>query len=105
MESTGSLSASVMGRNSVVLKISASYYFSVSPHQNYLTSQNVEYFGYLGSVEASHAKSTLEIKSMIVMAKVEFNKKTLFTSKLDFSLRKEPVKCYIWSRVLYGAET
>jgi hypothetical protein len=41
------------------------------------------------------------------MAKAAFNKKkkTLFTSKLDLNLRKKLVKCYIWSIVLYGAET
>ena len=40
------------------------------------------------------------------MAKAAFNKKkTLFTSKLDFNLRKKLVKCYIWSMALYGAET
>jgi hypothetical protein len=39
------------------------------------------------------------------MAKAAFNKKkTLFTSKLDLSLRKKLVKCYIWSIALYGAE-
>jgi hypothetical protein len=27
------------------------------------------------------------------------------TSKLDLNLRKKPVKCYIWSMALYGAET
>ena len=32
-------------------------------------------------------------------------RKTLFTSKLWLNLRKELVKCYIWSIVLYGAET
>ena len=45
-------------------------------------------------------------KSKIAMAKAAFNKKkTLFTSKLDLNLRKKLVKCYIWSMVLYGAET
>jgi hypothetical protein len=40
------------------------------------------------------------------MAKAAFSKnKTLFTSKLDLNLRKKPVKCYIWSTALYGAET
>jgi hypothetical protein len=40
------------------------------------------------------------------MAKAAFNKKrTLFTSTLDFELRKKLVKCYVWSIVLYGAET
>jgi hypothetical protein len=40
------------------------------------------------------------------MAKASFNKKkTLFTSQSDLNLRKKLVKCYIWSIVLYGAET
>jgi hypothetical protein len=30
---------------------------------------------------------------------------TLFTSKLDLNLKNKLVKCYIWSIVLYGAET
>jgi hypothetical protein len=43
---------------------------------------------------------------MIAMAKAAFNKKrALFTSKIDLELRKELVKCYIWSIALYGAET
>jgi hypothetical protein len=32
-------------------------------------------------------------------------KKTLFTTKLDLNLRKKLVKCCIWSRDLFGAET
>ena len=41
-----------------------------------------------------------------LMAKAAFNKKrALFTSTLDFELRKKLVKCYIWSIALYGAET
>jgi hypothetical protein len=40
------------------------------------------------------------------MSKEAFNKKkALFTSKLDFNLKKKLVKCYIWSIALYGAET
>ena len=40
------------------------------------------------------------------MAKAAFNKKkNLFTSKLDLNLRKKLAKCYVWSMVLYGAET
>ena len=40
------------------------------------------------------------------MAKAAFSKKkTLFTSKLDLTLRKKLIKCYIWSMALYGAET
>ena len=49
---------------------------------------------------------TCEIKSRITMAKAAFNKKkNLFINKLDLNLRKNLVKCYIWSMTLYGAET
>ena len=38
--------------------------------------------------------------------KTAFNKeKTIFISKLDLSLRKKVVKCYIWSTAFYGTET
>jgi hypothetical protein len=46
-----------------------------------------------------------ETKYRIVKAKAAFNKKTLFTSKLDLTLRKNTSKCYTWSRALYGAAT
>jgi hypothetical protein len=40
------------------------------------------------------------------MARVAFyNKKNLFTSKLDLNLKKKPAKRYAWSIVLYGTET
>jgi hypothetical protein len=45
--------------------------------------ENVEYFNYLGSMITNDARCTLEIKSRIAMAKAVFNKKTVFTSKLD----------------------
>jgi hypothetical protein len=32
-------------------------------------------------------------------------KKIIFASKLDLNLRKKLVKCYIWSTLLYGAES
>jgi hypothetical protein len=44
---------------------------------------------------ANDARCTREIKSRIAMAKAAFNKKTLFTSKLDLNVRKKLVKCYI----------
>jgi hypothetical protein len=51
-------------------------------------------------------RCTCEFKSRIAMTKTELNKKkNLFTSKLDLSLRKKLVKCYVWSMALYGAET
>ena len=46
---------------------------------------------------------TSEIKSRFAIAKAAFNrKKTLFTSKLDLNLKKNPVKCNSWSAALYG---
>jgi len=51
-------------------------------------------------------RCTREMKSRIAVAQAAFNKKrALFTSKMDLTLRKNPVKCYIWSIALYGAET
>jgi len=41
----------------------------------------------------SDAKCTLETKFKIAMTKAAFNKKTLFTSKLDLHLRKKLVQC------------
>ena len=66
---------------------------------------NVECFKYLGNILTNDGRCTCEIKSRIAVAKAVFNKKTLFTSKLDLNLRKKLVKCYIWSMALYGAET
>ena len=40
------------------------------------------------------------------MAKAVFNnKETLFTKKLNLNLRKRLVNYYIWSIIVYGAET
>jgi hypothetical protein len=40
------------------------------------------------------------------MVKAAFNKKrAVFTNTLDLKLRKKLVKCYIWSKVVYGAES
>ena len=49
---------------------------------------------------------TLEIKSRIAIAKAAKNKKkVLFASKLDLNLKKEIVKCYIWSIAFSAGET
>jgi hypothetical protein len=64
--------------------------------------ENVEYFNYLGRMLTNDARCTSEIKSKIAMAKAAFNKKTLFTSKLDINLRKKLSKvlhlehCFLW---------
>jgi hypothetical protein len=57
----------------------------------------------LGNLSINDGRCTREIKFRIVMAKTAFNRKnTLFTSKLDLNLRKDLIKCYIWSTALYG---
>ena len=66
----------------------------------------MESFKYVSSILINDGRCTCEIKCRIAMAKAAFNKKkALFTSTLDLELRKKLVKCYIWSRALYGAET
>jgi hypothetical protein len=51
-------------------------------------------------------RCTCEIKCLIALDKAALNKKrALFTSTLVLELKKKQMKCYIWSRVLYGAET
>jgi hypothetical protein len=67
--------------------------------------ENVEEFNYSGSMITNDARCTREIKARFAMAKAAFNKKTIFTSKLDLELRKKLVKCYTWSIALYGMET
>jgi len=69
--------------------------------QQILTDQkqleNVEYFNYLGSVSDKQCKTYSEIKHRTATAKVEFNKKILFASKLDSHLRTKLKEFYIWS--------
>jgi hypothetical protein len=61
-------------------------------------------------VYATVQKTTLtfyfcEIKFRISRAKGAFNRKTLFTSTLHLHLRKNKLRCYIWSIAFYGAKT
>jgi hypothetical protein len=56
-------------------------------------------------VITNDARRRREIKCRIYMAKAAFNKKALFTSKLDLNLRKKLVNGYIWNIALYAAET
>jgi hypothetical protein len=68
--------------------------------------ENVESLKYLGSILTNDGRCTCEIKCRIAMAKATFNKKMpLFASTLELELRKKLVKCYVWSKALYGAET
>ena len=54
--------------------------------------ENVECFKYLGSILTNDGRCMCEIKSRIAMAKAAFNKKTLFTSKLDLKFEEETSK-------------
>jgi len=68
--------------------------------------ENVESFKYLGSILTKDGRCTCEIKFRTAMAIAAFKKKrALFTSTLDFELRKKLVKCCIWCIALYGAGT
>jgi hypothetical protein len=65
--------------------------------------ENVESFKYLGSTLTNEGRCTCETNCSIAIA--AFNRKrALFTSTLDFDLRKELVKIYIWNKALYGDE-
>jgi hypothetical protein len=82
---------------------------STIPSENYNRPKqlgNVESFKYLDSIVTNDGRCTCEIKYRIPMAKAAFNKKSpFFASTLDLELMKKVVKCYIWSKALYGAET
>jgi hypothetical protein len=72
----------------------------LSPAQIMIDQQqmeNVEYFTCLGNLITNCARSACEIKSWNTIIKAAFNRKTLFTSKLDLNLRQKLVKCYIWN--------
>ena len=64
----------------------------------------MEYFKYLGSKVTNDARCTWNIVYRISMANAAFSKKAHFTSKLDLSVRKKLLKCYIWRITLCGAE-
>jgi len=66
---------------------------------------NVEFFNYFGSMRTDGSRWALEIKYGNGMAKSAFiKKKILFTIRLDFK-RQKLIKCYIWRKVVCGAET
>jgi hypothetical protein len=65
---------------------------------------NIAYI-WVSSMITSDTRYTREFKSRIAMAKAAFNKQTICISRLKLHIRKKPVKCYIWSVALCGAET
>ena len=82
----------MMWENTKVMRISRKL-FTVRIMINQKQLADVEYFIYLGSITTNDARCTRDIKCRIVMAKAANNrKKTLFTSKLEFNLRKKLMK-------------
>ncbi|KAL1446126.1 hypothetical protein WDU94_014018 [Cyamophila willieti] len=69
--------------------------------------EQVEKFRYLGGMILSNGSCTEEIRSRISMGKAAFEKvkDLLIARRIPLKLRKRFAKCYIWSVVLYGAET
>ena len=68
--------------------------------------EQVNSFKYLGCNISSNMNCHQEVKQRISMAKQAFNrKKIIFCGLLEKELRKRLVKCFLWSAVLYGAET
>ena len=63
-------------------------------------------FKYLGSVISEEGYYEKEIHSRITLAKMIFmDKKRLFTGKLNLELKKQIIKCLVWSVELYAVET
>jgi len=50
------------------------------------------------------ARCKREIISRTVTIKATFNQKNLFSSKLEFKLKKKEANCYNCNTALYGAE-
>ena len=68
--------------------------------------EQVDNFIYLGCNISSNMNCYQEVKQRIAMAKEAFNRKrSIFCGPLEKELRKRLEKCFVWSVVLYGAET
>ena len=75
--------------------------------ENFHEIKQVNSFEYLGSFITSDGRSDKEIKRRIGLAKSSFNnmKNILTNRKLDILIRKQVLKTYIWSKMLYGCES
>ena len=62
---------------------------------------------YLGHMVSNDGRSDIEIKRRIEIARNAFiNMSRMLTSReISVETRKRLVKCYIWSKILYGVET
>ena len=71
------------------------------------TIEQVQKMVYLGSITTEDGKSEVEIKRRIEIARDAFNNMTTVLSSRNISIntRMRLTKCYVWSTLLYGAET
>ena len=62
---------------------------------------------YVGSITTEGGKSEVEIKRRIKIARNAFNnmKSVLSSRNISINPRMRLAKCYVWSTLLYGAET
>ena len=69
--------------------------------------EQVSQFKYLGSIITSDGRSDKDIRTRIGMAKSAFMemKQILTSKKISKETRLRILKCYVWSVLLYGAET
>ena len=69
--------------------------------------EQVQKMVYLGSLTTEDGKSDVEIKRRIEIARNAFNnmKSVLSSRNISLNTRMRLTKCYVWSALLYGAET
>ena len=71
------------------------------------TIQQVKKMVYLDSITTEDVKSEVKIKRRIEIARNAFNnmKSVLSSRNISISTRMRLTKCFVWSTLLYGAET
>ncbi|XP_069973546.1 uncharacterized protein [Penaeus vannamei] len=69
--------------------------------------EQVENFGYLGSILTQECRCSSDIKTRIPLAKKSFSdmSNTFTNNKLGIETKKRMMKCYIWSILTYGCES
>ena len=69
--------------------------------------EQVQKMVYLGSITTEDGKSEVEIKRRVEIARNTFNnmKGVLSSRNISINTRMKLTKCYVWSTLLYGAET
>ena len=79
---------------------------SIKVEVNGTTLEQVDHFKYLGTQITVDAKSEIEIKNRINLAKAKFSMmaKVLTSRKLSIPLKIRMTNCYVFSILMYGAE-